>query len=164
MLIIIVVVVFALVVIREYLPLDAYKRLFELPSYKGGSDRDVLWKNAWELYSRDFLTMVFGAGWGTATVYTGLELAVHNTFLTMLCDVGIIGVALFIIPIVYMVFNLLKVKIILPVILLVSQFAPAFFIDAINKRFFWNALFILIIYYYYYVRHYKHSETVGEQV
>lgn len=134
-------------VASNFLSEEIYNRLFDFDSYEGGSDRTTLWSNAWRLYVRDPLTMLIGAGWGTVNDYTGLDLAVHNTFLTMLCDVGIVGTMIFMIPIIYASIKLLIKKNVFPVMLLVSQLIPSFFIDAINKRFFWNAIIILLVYY-----------------
>jgi len=135
------------VILRNYIPQDVYIRLFDFNSYQSGSDRDILWANAWNKYTSDLLSIVFGLGWGTALAYTGLSTAVHNTFLNMLCDVGFLGTCMFFIPIINASIKLIKIKKFLPVLFLLSQLVPSFFIDAINKRFFWNAIIILFIYY-----------------
>lgn len=134
-------------IILGSLPESVYQRLFVFSSYSGGSGRVILWRNAWSLFTRDLLTIIFGAGWGTATISTGLDVAVHNTFLTMLCDVGLFGTLLFFCPIIGMSFKLIKKRQIVPVYFLLSQFIPSFFIDSINKRFFWNAIFLFCMHY-----------------
>lgn len=134
-----------------------YNRLFNLDGYVGGSGRSLQWSNVWRVYSQDILSILVGIGWGTSTILTGAyaqsggNLGVHNTFLTMLCDVGLIGTLIFMVPIIKMTIRLIKKKIHFPVMLLIVQFVPAFFLDAINKRFFWNAIFILGMYYYHYI-------------
>lgn len=136
-----------------------YNRLFNLEEYAGGSGRSLQWSNVWKVYSQDILNILIGTGWGTSTILTGAHaqsggnLGVHNTFLTMLCDVGLIGTLIFMVPIIKMTIQLVKKKIHFPVMLLIVQFVPAFFLDAINKRFFWNAIFILGMYYYHYIVH-----------
>lgn len=129
-----------------FLPEDIFNRLFDFSSYEGGSDRDIIWRNGWKLFTSD-LNFLFGAGWGSYYGYNGIYQAMHNTFLSMLCDVGIIGFLIFFIPIVKTCLQLIKVENSLPVLLLVCGFVPSFFIDAINKRFFWNVIFLLFIVY-----------------
>ena len=135
----------------RYLPSDIYERLFTFSSYEGGSERDIIWQNGWELFSSNF-NFLFGAGWGAYYGYNGFYAAMHNTFLSMLCDVGILGFSLFFIPIIYICTTLIKRKNVLPVLLLISGLAPSFFIEAINKRFFWNVIFLVIIMYVNYRR------------
>ena len=152
-----------------------YNRLFNLQGYAGGSGRSQQWANVWRLYTSNILSVFFGVGWGTSTIYTGAyaqngtSLGVHNTFLTMLCDVGLIGTLVFLAPIFVMASRLIRKRIHFPVMLLVIQFVPAFFIDAINKRFFWNAIFLLGMYYYHFIRNSgediatRFSYSVGEE-
>lgn len=134
------------IVTVNYLPKDISERVFGFKSYEGGSDRDVIWSNAWELFSSD-ANFLFGAGWGAYYGYNGLYFAVHNTFLSVLCDVGILGFLLFFIPITIMGGRLWKARCYSPVFITVASFVPSFFIEAINKRFFWNAIFLLLICY-----------------
>ena len=128
----------------RFLPEDIFVRLFSLDSYEGGSERDIIWKNVWELLTSD-LNFIFGAGWGAYYGYNGSYVVVHNTYLSMLCDVGIFGVLLFYIPLIQASLKLIKKSNNLPVLLLVCGFAPSFFIEAINKRFFWNVIILLLM-------------------
>lgn len=130
----------------RYLPLGIFERLFTFSSYEGGSERDAIWKNGWNLFASDF-NFLLGAGWGAYYGYNGFYDAMHNTFLSMLCDVGILGFSIFFIPIVCICITLIKRKDVLSVLLLICGFVPSFFIEAINKRFFWNAIFLAIISY-----------------
>lgn len=131
---------------NRFLPDDIFARLFDFSSYEGGSERDLIWKNGWKLFTAD-LNCLFGAGWGAYYGFNGFYDMMHNTFLSMLCDVGIVGFLLFFIPIGQTCLRLLKRKNFLPILLLICGFVPSFFIEAINKRFFWNVIFILFIYY-----------------
>ena len=134
------------IVTVNYLPKDISERVFGFKSYEGGSDRDVIWSNAWELFSSD-ANFLFGAGWGAYYGYNGMYMVVHNTFLSMLCDVGVIGFLLFFIPIIVMVAKLWRKKNYLSLFVVIASFVPSFFIEAINKRFFWNAIFLVILVY-----------------
>ena len=130
----------------HYLSEDIFERLFNFENYEGGSERSILWANAWDLFKKE-LHPIFGAGWGSYFGYNGHYSAVHNTYLAMLCDVGVIGFVVFFTPIVYTSVSLIKRHEILPIALLISGFMPAFFIDSINKRYFWNAIIFLFIIY-----------------
>ena len=139
---------------KNFLPADIFSRLFDIEGYEGGSNRDVLWANVWELFLQG-LNPIFGAGWGSYYGYNDYFTAVHNTFLAMLCDVGIFGSLLFFLPVIIAAIYVFKRKDMLPLCLLISGFIPAFFVDSINKRFFWNAIIILLVFY----NHKKEQET-----
>lgn len=133
---------------KEFLPEIIYKRLFTFSSYEGGSERDIIWKKAWQLitYKSNF---VFGSGWGSYYGYNNVYTVLHNTYLSILCDVGIIGFVLFFAPIVTASIKLYKKGNILAILILLSGFAPSFFIEAIGKRFFWNVILLLFMNYVY---------------
>ena len=133
-------------VVKEYLPQNTFDRLFEFDTYEGGSNRDILWENALELYKKG-LNPIFGAGWGAYFGYNGIYKAVHNTYIGMLCDVGMLGFSLFFVPIINALWQLWKKRNILPICFFITAAVPAFFIEAINKRYFWNAVLLLFIYY-----------------
>ena len=128
----------------RFLPEEIFERLFNFDSYEGGSERTEIWGNVLELiFTR--LNVIFGAGWGDYYGYNAMYKVVHNTFLSMWCDVGLLGVILFFLPIAMVMLALLKRKDYLPILLIVCCFIPSFFIEAINKRFFWNVIFYLFI-------------------
>lgn len=130
----------------KYLPQDTFDRLFDFDTYEGGSNRDILWKNSLELFKKG-LNPIFGAGWGANYGYNGIYKADHNTYLGMLCDVGILGFSLFFIPIINVIYKLWQKKNILPICFFITGAVPAFFIQSINKRYFWNVVLLLFIYY-----------------
>lgn len=140
-----VVLVSGFIAIR-FLNEDIFERLFTFEDYEGGSDRSIIWSNGWDLFTSGFNSL-FGAGWGAYFGYNNIYLAMHNTFLSILCDVGIFGFLLFFVPIVKCFIKLMRKKSVLSVLLLVCAFAPSFFIEAINKRFFWNAIIFLFMVY-----------------
>jgi O-antigen ligase len=128
--------------LQVLLPLSIFDRLFSFSNYSGGSGRDLIWKNAWGL----FLNFpIFGAGWGAYYGYNGFYVAVHQTYLSMLCDVGILGTLLFFTPILKKLFEALKKRNYFPIIIFATGLLPAIFLDAINKRFFWNAIIISFV-------------------
>lgn len=133
-------------VVKKYLPQNTFDRLFDFDTYEGGSNRDILWENALELFKKD-LNPIFGAGWGANYGYNGIYKVVHNTYLGILCDVGILGFLLFFVPIINAILKLWKRCDILPICFFITAAVPAFFIEAINKRYFWNAVILLFLYY-----------------
>ena len=133
-------------VVKEYLPQNIFDRLFEFDTYEGGSNRDILWENALDLFKKG-LNPIFGAGWGAYFGYNGIYKSVHNTYISMLCDVGIIGFSLFFVPLINALWQLWKKRNILPICFFITAAVPAFFIEAINKRYFWNAIILLFIFY-----------------
>jgi hypothetical protein len=68
----------------------------------------------------------------------------------MLCDVGLIGSVVFFAPITYVSVKLLRERNMAPLMIFGAGMVPSIFIDAINKRFFWNAIIFLLICYYNY--------------
>ena len=88
---------------------------------------------------------IFGKGWGGYVLEGSNKGGVHNTFLTSLCDGGILGTLLLIIPIVYIIVQAIKRQEILALVILADGVFFALTLDAINKRFFWNAIYIAIM-------------------
>lgn len=141
----IIVLIFILVayfLAKSYLNKDIFDRLFDFSTYEGGSNRVDIWGNAIQIFMNNPL---FGGGWGSYWGYNGYYIVIHNTFLSILIDGGIIGSILFFLPVLFILISSMTQKYILPVLVLVSGLAPSFFIDAINKRFFWNAIIVSMI-------------------
>lgn len=123
-------------ILKLCLPEASFERLFDFSSYEGGSERSTLWYEALYLIKQKPL---LGWGWG------GYKSGIHNTYLSMICDVGIIGFMIFIYFIGLIVFKAYKSRCILSIIILATGLLPSFFIEAINKRFFWNGIILSII-------------------
>lgn len=141
--IILIVVIVLGYIVSRYLPESSLDRLLKFEEYKAGSGRSDRWEAAIKLFIQ---RPMFGWGWGGYLTGYG---AIHNTILTSLCDVGIIGTTLLFIPVIAGLYKAMKKKNVLAILLLVCGLAPSVFIDAINKRFFWNSLvisFMLIVY------------------
>lgn len=134
LLIISAVVFITFIFVQQFLPQANIDRLFVLSEYEGGSGRDIRWQRAIELFLQ---RPIFGWGWGGYNTGVG---AIHNTFLTSLCDIGMFGTLLFVIPIVMIASESLRQKNLLAFLILVTGVLPSIAIDAINKRFFWNAI------------------------
>lgn len=124
------------IIISYSLPSTAYERLFVFDDYSSGSGRDILWNTSKILFMEKPL---LGWGWG------GTPPSLHNTYITMLVEIGLIGTVLFFIPIIKVIFYSLKKNSPLSIVILFAGLGPSFFIDGINKRFFWNAIIVAII-------------------
>ncbi len=134
---------------------DTFNRLFEFDGYEGGSDRTAIWSITWDLISQG-VNFIFGAGWGSYYGYSGMYDVVHNTFLSILCDTGIIGLIVFLFPLFVAGVYLFKKKDVLAISIFVSGMVPAFFIEAINKRFYWHSIIFLLISYNFTIEN-KHT-------
>ena len=125
------------------LPPETFKRLF-LEGYisSGGGERDNYWKLAFDMFANK---PIFGHGWGTASYFGKAQSeAVHNTFLAMMAENGIVGLGLFVSYPIFCLASGIKNKNYLIILLFIAFFVPAFFIDSINKRFIWNILFVFL--------------------
>lgn len=133
-LIVILVLAATVLVVKKYLPQVNLDRLLIWSGYEGGSGRDIRWDRAMSLFLERPL---FGWGWGGYSTGVG---AIHNTYLTSLCDVGIVGTVLLIAPIIVLWIESIKYKNSLAFLLLITGILPSIVLDAINKRFYWNAI------------------------
>lgn len=124
----------------KILPQASLDRIIMFDQYRGGTGRTEKWSYALELIKQ---RPIFGWGWG------GYQFSdfgsTHNTFLTMWCDAGLVGLLLFVIPLLSMCIKALKSRNVLVIIILICGLFPSILIDAINKRFLWNAIILSIM-------------------
>ena len=137
--ILICVVAIGLWIINRFLPVASLSRLLAFDEYSEGSGRIEKWSYA---LSRVAERPFFGWGWGG---YDFIGSVLHNTYLTILCDGGLVGLGLFVIPLFNVGFKHFKKRYLLGLLLLTVGLVAAFFLDAINKRFFWNTLMLSIL-------------------
>lgn len=147
----IVLILFVLPLIAQYIPAELLER-FSLSALTGqeaeSGTRLLIWEKA--IASLNGLESIFGYGTGASqtiignTLSNGKDMGVHNHYIGMLLEFGIIGFLLVNIPIYKMVKDILKkdksVAISFLGILLV-----AFFIDVVTTKFFWSAMILLSI-------------------
>lgn len=72
---------------------------------RGATGRFSAWRLAFEMW---FSSPIFGTGLGS--YFAKHQAVAHNTFLTILCELGLIGLLLFLIPIALAILNCLWVK------------------------------------------------------
>ncbi len=145
-----VIAILAIVVI-PMLPENIYARLFSADEYIGedatGSGRTEIW----EITIREIVpeNILIGVGAGCAPValieFFGYFKGVHNIYLNMLCEYGLLGLPFFLIMLFYKWREQYRLKQYVEAALLVSICAVAFFLDAYPKKFFWNVLMILAV-------------------
>lgn len=141
-------VVVVFYVTDRFLPEASLNRLLMFDEYQAGSGRTVKWQGVIHYF---YQRPLFGWGWGgTDFRSVGYSDSAHNTFLTLLCEGGIFGFCLFMFPITSLFISAIKTKNALVIILLICGLMPSFFIDAINKRFLWNAIILVIMLTNYY--------------
>lgn len=121
--------------IISFLPQDIIIRLFK-SDYGDGSGRIILWKETIDLFIK---RPILGFGWGGAYVRT------HNTFISMLLEIGLFGTLLFILYLIKLYILNYRNKNYISLILLTSAFICAMFIESITLRYFWNSIIISIL-------------------
>ena len=143
MLIIIVILAVLYTLTSKFVSTASLTRIFTIEDskigYARGTGRMALWKYGFSLFLQKPL---MGWGWGG---YNTMGVASHNTYLSMLLDTGIIGMILFIVPMVMINIRAFKSGKPLVIMLLLAGLIPSLFIDAINKRFFWNGIILALI-------------------
>jgi len=130
-------------VLNYFVPEELLNRIFQIESYEGGSDRIIIWSYAFDKLLEKPL---FGYGIGSfpeiARAFFGTDHGVHNTYLMVLFEVGLIGFTFFL----AFIANLAKIAVnkknMLAVLLILVAIIPAIFLDALVKRFFWNGLIL----------------------
>ena len=140
--VLVIILVIGIWIINRFLPVASLSRMLAFDEYSAGSGRTETWTLALELVLKE--RPIFGWGWGGYS-FSFVDSVLHNTFLTILCDGGIVGLLLFVVPIGKLSFRLTKRKYQLGLMILIPGVVSAFFLDAINKRFFWNTLIIAIM-------------------
>lgn len=133
---IVVIIIFSIGVyfIVNFVPSNSLERLLDFSDYQGGSGRSIKWEIAFDYFLQH---PIRGCGWGGYNVQDGV---IHNTYLTLLCDGGILGTFPMALCILITLTRAIKKRNPLVILILICGLLPAVFIDSINKRFFWNSL------------------------
>jgi len=130
-----------LVLLLPYLDPDTIQRLStERIQEDKGSDRLLIWETAIGQFNSAPLS---GIGIGSFQGITRMGL--HNQFIIVLVESGIFGLILFSSSLLILLKKAFKsITSLLPAIL-IGTFVVIFFLDAYNKKYFWNAILISII-------------------
>lgn len=138
-----------LYILKSFLPSDLYNRLFTIENYTshGAGRTDI-----WDILFKDIIPDmgVFGLGAGCVSVkltsYYGFAKGVHNTYINMLCEFGILGLPAFITMIFSVLIRNYKNKFFIGMAMLLGICTTIFFLDAYAKKFFWNIIMLIFIY------------------
>ena len=77
--------------------------------------------------------------------FYGFYKGVHNTYLNMIAEFGILGIPAFVIMLVSMLRRSRRAKFVLGFALLAGMCVIIFFLDSYFKKFFWNVILLVII-------------------
>lgn len=136
------------IVLKLTLPANTFHRLFDFNDYIGGNGRIGIWSSVLqEIIKRPLLGHGVLSHQGYFYQQVGYTYDMHNTFLFLLFEVGAVGLALFLIPFIKTYLYAAKNKNALICAIIVANIIAAFFLDALNHRYLWNALMFGIIYY-----------------
>ncbi len=133
--------------IVTYLPKDLYERIFIFDSYISSvnayADRTEIW--AYTIKNIIPKMSILGLGSGCASVkladfYLGVRYGVHNTYLNMCVEYGILFLPVFMLFILIILINCIKQRDIYKLCSLLSILIIAFFLDSYGNKFFWNVL------------------------
>lgn len=123
----------AIYFMTNYISVDIVDRLLGRGNldFFDGTQREERWTVGLDYFFRH---PIIGNGWGAFEC--------HNTYLTMLVDVGVLGNLMFYYIIIKLYLKAFRNKDIQAIMILTSGLLPAFFIGAQNKRFFWGAIML----------------------
>lgn len=143
--------IFAYFFVLPYLPEHIRNRLFKNDSYmntmNAHENRGAFWKlGITKIFTSNPL---LGVGAGCVPImlgrYFSTNRAMHNTYINMLCEFGLLGLPAFL----WMLWNLFyrkfKQQKLIEMALLVGICLIIFFLDAYAKKFFWNVIMLLMI-------------------
>lgn len=135
-------------IILRTMPSLTLDRLRYSDNYLYGSGRSEIWEI---LISSFDAKWIIGHGAGSSIAYFldyyGKASAVHNTFLLVLYESGIIGLIMFVFMLLDLLINTIKSKNILIAAILAGAMVNAFFLDSLNLRYLWNGIIICIMQY-----------------
>lgn len=142
------VLLIAYLALKSVLDVYTFNRLFNFDDYTGGNGRIMIWMSALsQIISHPFLGQGVASYIGYFVEALGRPLAMHNSYLAMLFEVGLVGLALFFYPTIKSVFYAAKKKNGMVCAAVCSCMLAAFFLDVLLVRYLWNAIIIAVVYY-----------------
>lgn len=143
------ILLFVLPLLFEQLPKSITER-FTWEAFTGNTaesgTRLIIWKNA--LNALKNLRWLFGYGVGASQTVTGnilgngTDMAIHNHYLAMLVEFGLVGTVATMLPMYKMVFGLWKRNKAM-VVAFSGILVMTFFLDVVTTKFFWSAMLLL---------------------
>lgn len=143
-----VILIILYIVLLLALPERTFNRLFNFDAYIDGGGRINIWTSVLqEIIKRPLFGHGILSHQGYFYEQTGQVLSMHNTFLFLLFEVGAVGLALFLFPYTKTFLYAAKNKNAMICAVIIANIVAAFFLDALNHRYLWNAMMFGIIYY-----------------
>ncbi len=145
-------IVLVVLIAATFLPTEIFARLFYEDSYNALIEQEG---NRVVLWGRCFTELVPNMplwGWGSGNNTTklseifGQTKGVHNTYISLLLEYGILGLPLFIWFIAAILRRLYKRNGVCETALVLALLVVIIFLDAYAKKFLWNTLFLAAIY------------------
>lgn len=117
-------------------------------TYSNGGNRITIWKTLLKSFDAKWL-VGHGVGSSIAYFYAIYQhaVSVHNTFLLVLYETGIVGFIFFIYPFLSMILYHWKRGNSIFMALIIAAMICSFFLDALNLRYIWNGLLLAIMKY-----------------
>lgn len=136
------------IIAKQFMPEGLFNRIFAIENYTTGTGRTTIWSNA---LNKLLSSPLFG--FGIASYHSFFEecfggaTAMHNSFLAVLFEVGVVGFTCFMLPILLGIYNAFKTKRATIIAIIISNMGAAFFLDALHTRYLWNAIAFVVIWY-----------------
>lgn len=138
---------FLFILITIFLPKDLFQRMFSFANYDTGAGRTEVWKLLIAKVLPDMDLWGLGAGCASValTPYFGYAKGVHNTYLNMIGEFGILGIWAFIYMLVLCIKNSRIKRYHVDTALIFGMCIIIFFLDSYAKKFFWNTVLLVMI-------------------
>lgn len=116
----------------------------------GGTGRVEIWSNAFQIFrDSSIINQLFGNGYYSSVSlfrsYFGRGVGMHNDFVTLIIELGIIGFMIFVYLYSFLIKRSIKYKGFLSVSILTSLILGSIGVDLIFRKFFWNAILIVVL-------------------
>ena len=132
---------------EAFLPERLFSRLFDFEDLQDNNRLDHWILASEQIVNRPFFGSGVASYFGFFNERLGHTIAMHNSFVAILFEVGLVGLsifmALFLIPLRRAIKN--RHGMIVAVVL--ANMIAAFFLDALHHRYLWNAMMFGIMYY-----------------
>lgn len=140
-------IVVALIFMSSFLPDFIQDRLnFSSIAKDKGSNRLIIWKNAFEVYKSSSLFRVFfGYGYNSFRYIAGFGNVAHNGFVQTIIEGGIIGITILICLLYHIIRYGIKYKNIYMIALGFACIAMGMTIEIVTSRYFWNIIMYILI-------------------
>ena len=138
-------------IVISVLPQELLWRLFSRESYQMAATSSGQRGTIWRHVIFDAIPNMKPWGYGSGCSFTGIidfygyRKGIHNTYLCMILEYGVLGIPAFLLLLLRMLKKLLSHKLNAEFAILLGMMVTVFFLDAYAKKFFWNVMYWAII-------------------